>query len=106
MLLRNRFRRRLWISWRREMAKAKPATFKEKQSRPTVAVLTGGGAGTSLAAFAQTLSEPYKAWVSIAAPAASAIIAAFLPIYLNWASAQFATAITERTKRRAVKAID
>src|SRR4051812_10569723 len=88
------------------MAKASPAAPKEKPSRATAAVLTGGGAGAGLAAFAQTLSEPYKTWISIVAPAGSAIIAAFWPLLLNWVLARIAEALAERTKKRAIRAMD
>jgi hypothetical protein len=88
------------------MAEVSPVVKKSKPTRATSALLTGGGAGAGLAAFAQTLSEPYKTWISIAAPAASAVIAAFWPLLLNWSSERFSTLIAERTKKRAIKAMD
>ena len=85
------------------MAKSTPAA---RPTRATSALLTGGGSGSALAAFAQTLPDPYKTWLSLASPAVSAVIAACWPLLLNWASAKLAAMLSRNAKKRAIRAMD
>jgi hypothetical protein len=48
------------------------------------AVLTSGASGTAIASFAQTFKEPYKTWVTISAPAATALIQLTWPYIQSW----------------------
>ncbi len=57
-------------------------------SRPKSGAVTGGGGGSAIAVFAQTLRDPYKTWAVMLAPSIAVAIMAGWPRVQSWASGQ------------------
>ena len=73
---------------------------------PGSAAITGGISGSALATFAQTLREPYRTYVMLLAPAATAAITSFWPLLLAELSHAFRRSRATRRERDQLQVLD
>jgi hypothetical protein len=65
------------------------------------ACVTGGASGGALCAYALTLPEPYRSWVSIGSAGLSAAITAYWPAFYDWSLCQFKSLLEDIKLKRA-----
>jgi hypothetical protein len=71
-----------------QLDRVPPSTSLPAPSRPKSGAVTGGGIGSAIAVFAQTLRDPYKTWAVMLAPSIAVVITATWPRVQLWASEQ------------------
>jgi hypothetical protein len=78
---------------------------KTKTANP-YAVITAGGGGGAVAAWAKTVPEPYQSLATYAAPAIAALIVAVWPKFMRWFSLLAYWYFIAKAKRRLITAMD
>lgn len=79
---------------------AKKRSGQLQQANRPWAALTGGATGTSVAGMAQLLDEPYKTWLTFAAPIITAFVGSVWPIVLREGGAWWDARVSEWRIRR------